>query len=189
MTVERRAGSGFRIDGVVLAPRTPHLAVRPVHLHHLDPNTPEVPGETGAVAAGALHTNHNDRTERTHPVAQRPVTRGVAGEALGAQEPADSIDHCGDVDVPVCVNAADDNVVLLNHAGCLPSFLPVGQAPPAGTADRTLKALRKAPMRSRSPDRLVRAPGKDPADRSAARHEASHRRRVRPRPHRGPEHP
>ncbi|GAC1356128.1 MAG: hypothetical protein NVSMB4_16990 [Acidimicrobiales bacterium] len=48
------------------------------------------------------------------------------------------------------------------HAGsAIPSSSRlVVVAPPAGTADRTLTVLTKAPMRSRPPDRSVRVTGK-----------------------------
>src|SRR5215203_4141592 len=56
------------------------------------------------------------------------------------------------------------------------------EAPPAGTADRTLWMQANAPIRSRSPDRSVRVRAPTTTDKSTQRHHGQ----KHPESHRGP---
>jgi len=81
-------------------------------------------------------------------------------KARGVEDLAPFVDDRDDMDVFVGVHTAGDNSIGFCHTDtCLPWLFVGGMAPPAGTADRTLTVLIKAPIRSHPSNRLVRVPG------------------------------
>lgn len=73
VTVERGAGRGLGVDGVVLPAPAAGLTVRAVHVHDLDTLPGEVPGRASAVAAGALDTDTVELAVAAHPSQQLAV--------------------------------------------------------------------------------------------------------------------
>ena len=74
---------------------------------------------------------------------------GVARcDAAAIEDLSSNVDHRSDMDVFVGIDPADDKSSFLSHAcACLPLIAMGGIAPPAGTADRTLMVLVKAPIK------------------------------------------
>src|SRR5580700_6037787 len=62
----------------------------------------------------------------------------------------------------VSVHAAGDTTLIVLHPERAFPCALVRKAPTAGTADKTSTVLAKAPIRSRPPDRSVRATGRGP---------------------------
>ena len=162
VSAQRGAGGGFGVDGVGLAAPAAHLAVRSDHLHHLDPGAEQVTGEPHPIGAGALDPGLDDRPERANPALQSPIARRVRRERLCAQHPTRLVDDRRDVEVLVSVDTAVDADDQIRHDEVLPSLLASG----VGTTGRdggqdSQGGLPKAPMRSRPPDRSVRASSRD----------------------------
>jgi hypothetical protein len=82
------------------------LAVGLVHLDDLYAVAVQVARRVGAVGAGPLGPHAGNRTERAHPRQQPSIPGGAGHERLDAQEAADGIQRCGNMDVQVRVDSA-----------------------------------------------------------------------------------
>ena len=173
---EHSTRRGLGVGGVGLAAPAARLAVRAVHLPHAHTRRGEVAGEAGAVAAGAFDADAAQLAQRRQPGGQFAVTGARRRERRRRQQPPDGVDSCGDMGVTVRVNAAEDLGVLLGHNGAALLGQPTDTGHHrAGTADRdTQGGQLKAPIRSRPPDRSVRVPDQQQADRSGERHHGQH---------------
>ena len=161
LAAERGAYRGLGVDGVGLAAAATRLTVRPVHLDHLDARADQMARQPRPIGAGALHADPHQRPERPQPPRQLAIPDRVRPERRRGEHPARLVDRRSDMDLLVRVDAPVDADWLISHdEPCLsPNW--VSEAPSAGTADRTVKVFSKAPMRSRPPDRSVRASSRD----------------------------
>ena len=129
-------------------------------------------------------TRTSGPNDPSHPASPRyPV--GIGRERRSGEHPARLIHRRSDMNVFVSVDAPVDADRLISHDSTLP-FFPhqVSEAPPAGTADTTVKVVSKAAMKSRPPDRSVRAssPGTKPTDQQQGTKPVTPRVRPRPEP-------
>ena len=98
----------------------------------------EVAGKAGAVGARPLHPGPDEATVTTGPGHQLVEAGGGHWDGQRAQWPAELVQQAGDVDLGVGIDAEDDLCGLICHGGGAPGSGRTG-APPAGTADRTLR--------------------------------------------------
>ena len=97
------------VDGVGLAAAASRLAVRAVHLHHLDAGRGEVPGEARTVGSGALDSDAAHRAPRLQPAGELVIAAGIGRELRRAQQPPGRVDRGGDMGVFVGVDPAEDS--------------------------------------------------------------------------------
>ena len=80
--------------------------------------------EGGAVGAGALDAERDDLPERVRPGEKLFETAGIGGNGEGSEDAADGVEHRGDVDVLVGIDADDDvpgvDGFECAHRACLP---------------------------------------------------------------------
>jgi hypothetical protein len=102
----------------------PDLTVRTIHLDHRDPGPVQPAGQPGAVGAGAFHADQLDPAIRAQP-ADQPVTAGLSRlERFHAEHPTEVVNHRGNVDIGMGVNARGHQACRL-YDGHRPS-LPIG---------------------------------------------------------------
>jgi hypothetical protein len=91
-------------------------------LEDFNPSSPQVSRQPGAIGAGSFNAHACEVTERSHPD-QEPVIASFGGGELGRVEDlAPIVDDRRDVDIPVGIHPANDNLLLICHAwSCLPS--------------------------------------------------------------------
>lgn len=94
------------VDHVGLALAASLLAVRAVHLDHLDTGPAQVAGQRGPVRTGALHPHLGERTEGPQPPQQRLIASRGGRELLHPQQATHPIQSGGHVQVQVSVHAA-----------------------------------------------------------------------------------
>ena len=116
-TGQHGPGSGFGIGRVGLPAATSCLSVGPVDLDDLDTSRCEVSREPGPVRTGALDPDLRDRSDRGHPRQQQGIALRCGVESGGSQDMADHVDHNGDVEVLVGIDAADDMRVEFCNGG------------------------------------------------------------------------
>ena len=109
VAAERGAGCGLGVDGVGLAAAASRLAVRAVHLHHLDAGRGEVPGQARTVGSGALDSDTAHSAPRLQPAGELVIAAGIGRELRRAQQPPGRVDRGGDMNVFVGVDPAEDS--------------------------------------------------------------------------------
>ena len=114
---EGGARRGFGVDGVGLAALAAGLAVRAVHLDHLDARRGEVASQAGAVAAGAFDADTAHGAPGGQPGGQLAVAGGVRRERRRRQQRPGGINSSGDMDITVGIDPADDFNSVLGHNG------------------------------------------------------------------------
>ena len=120
------SGSGFGVYGVGLAPKAAQLAVRTVHLYHLDTCCGQMTGQAGAVTAGAFHTDLNHLAPGAKPSPQLHISWGVGPELLRPQQATGSIHHRPNMGIPMGATPPYTSTSSRSDMLSVPPFFCVG---------------------------------------------------------------
>lgn len=150
---QHAAGGGLGVAGVVLAEVALSDSSCSGDFDDLDALELQRARQAGTVAAGALNPGAPDRSALLRPADQCSQAAARRRERLAGNEPAEQVDQHRGVRIAVGVDAEDDFGGQAWHGGqqrLLLLRLDGVAQPSAGTADKTLMVLGKAPIRSRS---------------------------------------
>ena len=107
-TADGGPGGLDRIEGIGLALVAPGLAVGSVDFDDLDTLPSQEPGESNSIGSGALDADLGHLAELLEPGQQCLVAGGIGIERLGADQPTQRVECCGNVCVEVGVDTTRD---------------------------------------------------------------------------------
>ena len=126
-----------------------------------------MPGEARTVGSGALDSDAAHRAPRLQPAGELVIAARIGRELRRAQQPPGRVDRGGDMGVFVGVDPAEDSGSVWCHNGDASSGIAAMCATTGRDGAQDTHGVQlKAPIRSRPPDRSVRAPRPRRADRS-----------------------
>ena len=121
-------------------------------------------GQARAPGARALDADGFQVTEAAQPPEQIPIAAGGGRKLFGPGHAAQAIDSGGDVEVLVGVDASNDRARRIYHRDVIPSLGCGWHARPDDGQDSEGAPCGRAPIRSRSFNRLCRRRPAHPAD-------------------------